>query len=166
MLIPCRGSTPQIDSRALVQPGAQVVGDVVIGSDSSLWFNVVVRGDINSIRIGRRTNIQDGSVIHVCSDRPVTIGDEVTIGHNATVHGCSIGDGCLIGMAAIVLDGAILEPEVLLAAGSLVTPGSHFPAGHLVMGRPAEIKRALRPEEIAALRQSAAHYVELLQSYR
>lgn len=166
MLICYRGCSPQVDSRALVQPGAQVVGDVIIGAESSLWFNVVVRGDINSIRIGRRTNIQDGTVIHVCSDRSVKIGDEVTIGHNAMVHGCTIGDGCLIGMGAIVLDGAVLEPEVLLAAGSLVAPGSHFPAGHLVMGRPAQIKRVLLPEEIAALRQSAANYVALLQHYR
>lgn len=166
MLISCRGWTPQIDCSALVQPGARVVGDVAVGSESSLWFNVVVRGDINSIRIGRRTNIQDGSVVHVGSDHPVIIGDEVTIGHNATVHGCTIGDGCLIGMGTIVLEGAILEPGVLLAAGSLVAPGSHFPAGHLVMGRPAKIKRPLLPEEMAGLRQSAAHYVDLMQSYR
>lgn len=166
MLISWRGCMPQIDSQALVQPSAQVVGDVVIGSESSLWFNVVVRADINSIRIGRRTNIQDGSVIHVCSDRPVRIGDEVTIGHNATIHGCTIGDRCLIGMGAILLDGAVLEAEVLLAAGSLVAPGSHFPTRHLVMGRPAKIQRALLPEEIVALRQSAANYVELLPSYR
>lgn len=166
MLIAYRGCSPHIDSAALVLPGTKVIGDVGVGSDSSLWFNVVVRGDINRVRIGCRTNVQDGTVIHVCSDHPVIIGDEVTIGHNATVHGCSVGDGCLIGMGAIVLDGAVLESEVLLAAGSLVAPGSHFPARHLVMGRPARIKRVLRPEEISALRQSAAHYVQLLQNYR
>ncbi len=166
MLIPYRGQRPQIDSSALIQPSAQVVGNVGIGAESSLWFNVVARGDINSIRIGTRTNVQDGTVIHVCSDRSVTIGNEVTIGHNATIHGCTIGDGCLIGMGSIVLDGAVLEAGVLVAAGSLVAPGSHFPAGVLVMGRPAVVKRVLQAEEILALRQSAANYVELLQNYR
>lgn len=166
MLIPYRGQLPQVDSSALIQPGAQVIGDVSIGAESSLWFNVVARGDINSIRIGRRTNVQDGTVIHVCSDRPVVVGDEVTIGHNATIHGCIIGDGCLIGMGSIVLDGAVLGAEVLLAAGSLVAPGSQFPPGTLVMGSPARVKRELQPEEIAVLRQSAANYVTLLQNYR
>lgn len=166
MLIPYRGQLPQVDSSALIQPGAQVIGDVRIGAESSLWFNVVARGDINSIRIGRRTNVQDGTVIHVCSDRPVVVGDEVTIGHNATIHGCTIGDGCLIGMGSIVLDGAVLGAEVLLAAGSLVAPGSQFPPGTLVMGSPARVKRELQPEEIAVLRQSAANYVTLLQNYR
>lgn len=166
MLIPYRGQLPQVDSSALIQPGVQVIGDVRIGAESSLWFNVVARGDINSIRIGRRTNVQDGTVIHVCSDRPVVVGDEVTIGHNATIHGCTIGDGCLIGMGSIVLDGAVLGAEVLLAAGSLVAPGSQFPPGTLVMGSPARVKRELQPEEIAVLRQSAANYVTLLQNYR
>lgn len=166
MLIPYRGQLPQVDSSALIQPGAQIIGDVRIGAESSLWFNVVARGDINSIRIGRRTNVQDGTVIHVCSDRPVVVGDEVTIGHNATIHGCTIGDGCLIGMGSIVLDGAVLGAEVLLAAGSLVAPGSQFPPGTLVMGSPARVKRELQPEEIAVLRQSAANYVTLLQNYR
>lgn len=166
MLVPYRGQWPQVDSSALIQAGAQVIGDVCIGAQSSLWFNVVARGDINSIRIGERTNVQDGSIIHVCSDRSVTIGSEVTIGHNSTIHGCSIGDGCLIGMGAIVLDGAVLEAGVLVAAGSLVAPGSHFPAGILAMGRPAVVKRTLTAEEISALRQSAGHYVKLLQNYR
>lgn len=166
MLIPYRGQLPQVDSSALIQPGAQIIGDVRIGAESSLWFNVVARGDINNIRIGRRTNVQDGTVIHVCSDRPVVVGDEVTIGHNATIHGCTIGDGCLIGMGSIVLDGAVLGAEVLLAAGSLVAPGSQFPPGTLVMGSPARVKRELQPEEIAVLRQSAANYVTLLQNYR
>lgn len=166
MLIPYRGQLPQVDSSALIQPGAQIIGDVRIGAESSLWFNVVARGDINNIRIGRWTNVQDGTVIHVCSDRPVVVGDEVTIGHNATIHGCTIGDGCLIGMGSIVLDGAVLGAEVLLAAGSLVAPGSQFPPGTLVMGSPARVKRELQPEEIAVLRQSAANYVTLLQNYR
>lgn len=166
MLISYRGQLPQVDARALIQPSAQVIGNVCIGAESSLWFNVVARGDINSIRIGERTNIQDGSIIHVGSDHAVTIGSEVTIGHNSTIHGCSIGDGCLIGMGSIVLDAAVLEAGVLVAAGSLVAPGSHFPAGVLVMGRPARVKRELLTEEISALRQSADHYVKLLQYYR
>ncbi|MHB1398407.1 MAG: gamma carbonic anhydrase family protein [Trichloromonadaceae bacterium] len=166
MLIAYRGQLPQVNSRALIQPSAQVIGNVCIGAESSLWFNVVARGDINSIRIGERTNIQDGSIIHVGSDRSVTIGSEVTIGHNSTIHGCSIGDGCLIGMGSIVLDAAVLEAGVLVAAGSLVAPGSHFPAGVLVMGRPAKVKRELLAEELSALRQSADHYVKLLQNYR
>lgn len=166
MLIAYGGRLPQIDARALIQPSAQVIGHVCIGAESSLWFNVVARGDINSIRIGERTNVQDGTIIHVCSDRSVTIGSEVTIGHNSTIHGCSIGDGCLIGMGSIVLDGAVLEEGVLVAAGSLVAPGSHFPAGVMVMGRPARVKRELLAAEISALRQSADHYVKLLQTYR
>jgi len=103
VLIPYRGQRPQVDSSALIQPSAQIIGNVCIGAESSLWFNVVARGDINCIRIGRRTNVQDGTVIHVCSDRSVIIGNEVTIGHNATIHGCTIGDGCLIGMGSIIL---------------------------------------------------------------
>lgn len=166
MLITYRGQRPHVESSAFIQTSAQVIGKVVVGADSSLWFNVVVRGDINTIQIGRRTNVQDGAVIHVCSDHPLVIGDDVTIGHNATIHGCTIGDGCLIGMGSIVLDGAVLESEVLVAAGSLIAPGSHIPAGTLVMGRPAQVKRALQSQEIEALRKSAENYVTLLQHYR
>ncbi len=165
MLIPHREVLPQVADSAFVAPGACLVGQVSVGAESSLWFNVVARGDVNRISIGERTNIQDGTVIHVCHDHPTVIGHEVTIGHNAIIHGCTIGDGCLVGMGAIVLDGVVLEPETLVAAGSVVTPGSRFPAGSLVMGNPARVKRTLEAREIAGLRRSAGNYVGYREDY-
>ena len=167
MLITLGGTAPQVDSSAYVHSSAQVIGDVVIGRESSLWFNVVVRGDVNRIRIGARTNLQDGVAVHVTRDRwPTVVGDDVTVAHGVILHGCTVRDCCLIGIGAIVLDGAVIEPDCLVAAGSLVTPGTKIPAGQLVMGSPAKVVRPLRDDELAHLRQSAANYVEYAANYR
>ncbi len=167
MLLAYQGCMPRIDPSAYVQASAQIIGDVHIGAQSSVWFNVVVRGDVHHIRIGARTNIQDNSTLHVTRDRwPTEVGDEVTVGHAVILHGCRVGDRCLIGMGAIVMDGAEVGDDCLVAAGSLVTPGTKIPPGHLVLGRPAGAARPLRPDELAYLRQSAANYVEHAAGYR
>jgi carbonic anhydrase/acetyltransferase-like protein (isoleucine patch superfamily) len=143
-----------------------VIGDVVIGPDSSVWFGAVVRGDVHRIRIGARTNLQDHCVVHVTRDRFATeIGDEVTVGHRAVVHGCRVGDGALIGIGAIVLDGARVGEEALVGAGALVAPGAEIPAGALALGVPARVVRALSAEERAAQRARAAEYVETARRY-
>jgi len=150
-----------------------IIGDVEIGADSSIWPWCVVRGDVNLIRIGARTNVQDLSCIHVTHDGPYTpeggiptlIGDEVTIGHKALIHACTIGDRCLIGMGAIVMDGAVLEDEVIVAAGSLVSPGKVLEARSLYRGSPARRVRDLTADEVEQLSYSAAHYVRLKDSY-
>ena len=160
--------TPRIATTAYVDPTALVIGDVSIGVDASLWPMVVARGDIQSIRIGARTNIQDGSILHVTHDGPLApgghaldIGDDVTVGHRVILHGCAIGDHCLIGMGAVIMDGAVLEPRVMLGAGSLVTPGKVLDGGYLWLGSPARRVRALRTEELAYLDYSSVHYVDL-----
>jgi carbonic anhydrase/acetyltransferase-like protein (isoleucine patch superfamily) len=161
MIITYADHTPHIDPSAYVQASAQVIGDVEIGAHSSVWFNVVIRGDIYPIRIGARTNIQDNATIHVTGGRWATaIGDDVTVGHGVILHGCQVADRCLIGIGAIVLDGARIEADCLIAAGSLVAPGRRIPAGHLAKGSPAKVVRPLRPDEFAHLKQSAANYVE------
>ncbi len=167
MLLPFSGKSPVIAASALVLPTATVIGDVVVGDESSIWFNVVVRGDVNQIRIGNRTNIQDGSMVHVTSrSHPTYLGDEVTIGHHATLHGCRIGNRCLIGIGAIVLDGAIIGDETIIGAGTVVSPGCEIPPRSLALGTPARIKRALNEQEIRQLGQSAANYVQYLAAYR
>jgi len=167
MLITANGATPQVDSSAYVHSSAQVIGDVVIGAESSLWFNVVVRGDVHRVSIGARTNLQDAVIVHVTRDRwPTVVGDDVTVAHGVILHGCAVRERCLIGIGAIVLDGAVIEPDCLVAAGSLVTPGTKIPAGQLAMGRPAKVVRPLRDDELAHLRRSAANYVEYAASYR
>ncbi len=167
MVIAFRGVSPQVDPAAYVHQSAYVVGDVVIGAESSVWFGAIVRGDVHWVRIGKRTNLQDQVIVHVTRGRwPTVIGDDVTIAHGAILHGCSVGDRCLIGIGAIVLDGAVIGSDCLIAAGSLVTPGTAIPSGHLAMGSPARPARPLRDEEIAFLRQSAANYVEYAAQYR
>jgi gamma-carbonic anhydrase len=167
MIIPFNGTSPRIEASAYVHSSARVIGDVAIGAESSLWFNVVVRGDVHRIRIGARTNLQDQVTVHVTSGRwPTTVGDEVTVAHGVILHGCSVGDRCLLGIGAIILDGAELEADCMIAAGSLVAPRTKVPAGHLVMGSPAKIARPLRAEELEHLRQSAANYVGYAQAYR
>jgi carbonic anhydrase/acetyltransferase-like protein (isoleucine patch superfamily) len=167
MIMAFDGQVPQIDPTAWVQSSAQVIGDVAIGAQSSVWFNVVIRGDVYPIRIGARTNIQDNSTVHVTGGQwPTTIGDEVTVGHGVILHGCRIADRCLIGIGAIILDGVEIESDCLIAAGSLVTPGTRIPSGHLAKGSPAKVARPLRPEELAHLKQSAANYVQHAESYR
>lgn len=164
---PFKNLSPRIDPSAFIEESAQVIGDVVIGPRSSVWFNCVVRGDVNAIRIGVETNVQDLSCLHVLKDRfGLTIGDRVTVGHSVTLHGCVVGDLCLIGMGAVILDGAEIGPQCIVAAGALVAPGIRVPAGSLVMGSPAKVKRPLTDEERAQLARSAANYVEYSRQYR
>ncbi|GAB4555244.1 MAG: gamma carbonic anhydrase family protein [Geothermobacteraceae bacterium] len=162
-----RKITPIVPESAFVVESAQVIGDVVLGEHASVWFNAVVRGDVNSIRIGTRTNVQDGTVIHVTNKtHPTHIGEGVTIGHNCTLHGCTVEDYCLIGIGAIVLDGAVIGHESMVAAGSLVTPGTRIEPGSLVMGSPARVVRRLSGDEIAGLHRMADNYIGYVASYR
>jgi carbonic anhydrase/acetyltransferase-like protein (isoleucine patch superfamily) len=161
------GHTPRIDSDAFVVDSAILIGDVELGPGSSIWFHTVVRADIERIRIGPGSNVQDNATIHVTGGRwPTLIGAGVTVGHAAVLHGCTVGDHCLVGIGAIVLDGAVIEPECLIGAGALVTPGTHVPARSLVLGSPARRVRELDAEEIARLHKSAANYVERARAYR
>ena len=169
---PWRGVLPTLGARVYVDPAAVVIGQVTLGDDSSVWPTAVIRGDINVIRIGERTSVQDGSVLHVTHDGPyrpggcaLTIGDDVTIGHRAILHGCTVGNRCLIGMGAIVMDDAVVEDEVMLAAGALVTPGSRCEAGGLYMGSPARRARALTGSEKSQLVYSAGYYVAVKDDY-
>ena len=168
-----RNILPTLGERAYVDPAATVIGDVVLGDDVSIWPGTVVRGDVNFIRIGARTNIQDGSVVHVSHDGPhaklggfaTVIGDDVTIGHKAIVHACRIEDAVLIGMGAIVLDGAVVEQHGFVGAGALVTPGKVVGRGELWLGNPAKKVRMLSDAEIEALYYSAGHYVRMKDQY-
>lgn len=161
------GRAPLLAEDVAVLHGAVVLGDVEIGAGSSVWFNAVVRGDVNFIRIGERSNVQDGAVLHVTHDTaPLRIGHGVTIGHLAMLHGCTVEDWCLIGMQATLLDGAIVGSESLVAAGSTVLEGTIIPPRSLVAGSPAKIKRPLRPEEVETLHQSAANYLAYVARFR
>ena len=167
MLLQHNEKSPIIDSTALIVPTATIIGDVTIGADSSVWFQVVVRGDVNYIRIGSRTNIQDGTVVHVTNrTHPTIIGNDVTVGHNVTLHGCTVGDRCLIGIGAILLDGAEIGDDSMIGAGALITPGTVVPPGSLVIGAPAKVKRQLNDKEIEHLKQSASNYLEYMKSYQ
>lgn len=159
MILSYKGLKPRLHDSVFLAEGACVIGDVQIGEGSSLWFNVVVRGDVNYIRIGCRTNIQDGSVVHVTREKhPTVIGDEVTVGHRATLHGCTVKDGALIGIGALVLDGAVIGESSLVAAGTLVAPGTIVPPRSLFMGVPGKLVRTLSAEECLELRSLAASY--------
>jgi gamma-carbonic anhydrase len=167
MLRPFRGVLPAVDPSAYVDASAQVIGQVTVGRESSLWMNVVVRGDVHWIRIGRRTNLQDGTIVHVMREtNPTSIGDEVTIGHGAIVHGCTIQDRCLIGMGAIVLNGVVVGEDSIVAAGSLVPERMEIPARSLVMGSPARVRRALTDAEVASIRDYADRYVTYRLDYQ
>ncbi|HEX8642674.1 MAG TPA: gamma carbonic anhydrase family protein [Allosphingosinicella sp.] len=172
-LIALGGKAPRIDPLAFVAPGARLIGDVEIGAEASIWYNCVLRGDVNRIRIGARTNIQDGSVVHVDSPRPgreeghpTIIGEEVLIGHLAMVHGCILHDRAFVGLGAIVMDGCAVESDAMLAAGAMLTPGRTVPSGQLWAGRPAKYVRDLSPADIEGMRAGAAHYVELARRHR
>ena len=167
MIRPFRGTHPQIHPTAYIEESAQIIGDVHIGEESSVWFNAVVRGDVFYIRIGKRTNIQDGTVIHVSNGTHATIlEDEVTIGHNVTLHGCHVERGCLIGIGSIVMDGVRVGAGSLVAAGSLLSPGTQVPPRSLVMGIPARVKRPLTDEEVAGLDVFWQNYVGYIKMYR
>jgi carbonic anhydrase/acetyltransferase-like protein (isoleucine patch superfamily) len=166
MLRRFRSVAPTVDATAYVDESAQVIGDVVIGAESSIWMNVVVRGDVHHIRIGRRTNVQDLTMVHVMrGTHPTHIGDEVTIGHSAVIHGCTIEDRCLIGMGAILLNGCTIGSSSIVAAGTLVPEGMHVPAGSLVMGAPARVTRALDESARQSIRDYADRYVQYRLDY-
>lgn len=167
IILPYNNVYPVLDPTTLLLPGCVVVGDVVIGERSSVWFNCVVRGDVHSIRIGSRTNIQDLTMLHVTNGRfPLTIGDDVTIGHRAIVHGCTIESNVLVGMGAILLDGSIVGSGSIVAAGAVVREGQHIPPGVLAAGVPAKIVRQLSEDERDAIPRIAAQYVEYAERYR
>jgi carbonic anhydrase/acetyltransferase-like protein (isoleucine patch superfamily) len=167
MIRPFRGVQPQIHPTAFIKESAQIIGDVQIGAESSVWFNAVVRGDVFYIRIGLRTNIQDGTVIHVSNGTHATVlEDEVTVGHNVTLHGCHIERGCLIGMGSIVMDDVHIGAQSIVAAGALVSPGTKVPPRSLVLGVPAKVKRALTDEEVAGLDRYWQNYVEYTKIYK
>jgi carbonic anhydrase/acetyltransferase-like protein (isoleucine patch superfamily) len=161
-----------IDPTAFVAPGARLIGDIEIGPEASIWYNCVLRGDVNAIRIGARSNIQDGSVIHVDSPHPgheaghpTIIGEEVLIGHLAMVHGCILRDRAFVGLGAIVMDGCEIEGDAMLAAGAMLTPGKLSPSGQLWAGRPAKYLRDLKDADLAGMRAGVAHYVELARRH-
>ncbi len=167
MILNYMGKGPRLHETVFVAEGAHVIGDVVVEKGSSIWFNAVVRGDVNSIRIGERTNVQDNTVIHVTYKKfPTVVASNVTIGHSAVIHGCTIEDLCLIGMGAILLDGCRIGDHSIVAAGCLVREGFVVPPGSLVAGVPAKVVRELRDDEIARLQVSAQHYVDYVSNYR
>lgn len=167
MLVTLGDKTPQIAPDAWIEDTARVIGDVEIGAEASVWYYSVLRGDVERIRIGPRTNIQDHCTVHVTRERwPTLLGEGVTVGHRAVLHGCRIGDFTLVGIGAIVLDGVEIGPESLVAAGALVAPGTKVPPRKLVLGTPAKVVRDLRAEEIEFLHRSAANYVEYARRFR
>ncbi|BCO27066.1 protein YrdA [Rhodoferax lithotrophicus] len=160
------GMCPTVAESAWVAGSAEVMGDVVLGEEASVWFGVVVRGDTSAIRIGARTNIQDLSVLHSDVGMPLTIGSGVTVGHKAMLHGCTVGDDSLIGIGAVVLNGAKIGKGCLVGAGALVTEGKEFPDGSMIIGSPAKAVRQLTAEQLQGLRQSADHYVANAQRFK
>jgi carbonic anhydrase/acetyltransferase-like protein (isoleucine patch superfamily) len=160
------GMAPQVAASAWVADNAQVMGDVVLGEDSSVWFGATLRGDTETITVGRGSNIQDGSVLHADVGFPMTVGENVTVGHQVMLHGCTIGDGSLIGIGAVVLNGAKIGKHCLVGAGSLVTEGKEFPDGSMILGSPARAVKSLTPEQIEGLHRSARHYTDNAARYR
>ena len=166
MLRAFRGIIPSIATSAFIEETAAVIGDVVIGSESSVWFNAVVRGDVHSIRIGHRTNIQDLCLLHVTNDTyPLTLGDDITVGHHVVLHGCTIKDRVLIGMGAVIMDGAIIEEDCIIGAGALVTERMQIPSKSLIVGTPARVKRSLNDNELKWIKESALNYIRYAQYY-
>jgi carbonic anhydrase/acetyltransferase-like protein (isoleucine patch superfamily) len=160
------GKVPRVGEGSFVAETAVLVGDVEIGRCSSVWYGVVLRGDVYHIRIGDEVSVQDNTVVHVTSGRHATlVGNRVTIGHSVVLHGCTVEDECIVGMGAVILDRARVARHCIVGAGALVTPGSEFPPGHLIIGSPARVKRALSSEEMAWIQSSADHYVELANRY-
>lgn len=166
-ILPYKGIMPKIHDSVFIAPSASIVGDVEIGEDTNIWYNCAMRGDVHEIRIGERTNIQDGTVIHVTTDFSGTyIGSDVTVGHAAILHACTVEDFGFVGMQACAMDGSVVESFAMLAAGALLTPGKRVPKGQLWAGRPAKYMRDLTDEEIAYIKWSAPHYVELGQEHK
>jgi carbonic anhydrase/acetyltransferase-like protein (isoleucine patch superfamily) len=155
-----------VDPSAWIAPTATVLGDVTIGAESTVWYQAVIRGDTDAIRIGRETNIQDGCVLHADPGVPCTVGDRVTVGHAAIVHGATVEDDCLIGMKAVIMNRVRIGKGSLVAVGAIVTEGTDIPPGSLVMGQPAKVKRQVREQDLALIRHAAEHYVEAGRVYR
>ncbi len=166
MIRAVKGYSPDIDSSCFIADSADIIGQVVVEHGANIWYNTVVRGDVEPIAIGANTNIQDLCMIHTSGGHPTSIGSGVTIGHRAIVHGCTIEDNVLVGMGAIILDGAHIESDVIIGAGSLVPPRKRIPSKSLVMGSPAKVVRALSEEEIDSIKRSAKGYVELSEHYK
>jgi carbonic anhydrase/acetyltransferase-like protein (isoleucine patch superfamily) len=166
MILPHNGHTPQIAPTAYIAESADLIGDVTLGEHSSVWFRAVLRGDVSFVRVGARSNIQDGCVLHGMKDlHDVILGDEVTVGHNVTLHGCTIESLCLIGMGSIILNGARIGAGSIIAAGSLVPEGAVVPPRSLFMGAPAQFRRHLTEDDLAVIRRYAANYVAYKDSY-
>ena len=167
MILPYQNISPKIHDSVLIAEGAHIIGDVEIGMDSSIWFNTVVRGDVNYIRIGERTNIQDLTMVHVTYKKyPTFIGNDISIGHSAVIHGCTIKDFVVVGMGAKILDNALINSNSFVAAGSVVKEKFEVPEGTLVAGVPARIVRDLRPEELEKIKQNAKNYLFYVQQYK
>ena len=161
-----QGIRPKIAESAFIEETAVVIGDVVIGDESSVWFNTVIRGDVHYIRIGNRTNIQDLCVVHVSHDiYPTTLGDEVTVGHDVVLHGCTVKDRVLVGMGAILMDGVVIGEDCIVGAGALITQQTVVPPKSLILGSPAKIKRSVTDKELVWIRESAQNYVHYAKQY-
>jgi len=161
-----RGHLPRLGERVFLAPGAQLSGDIEVGDDCSFWFHTAARGDVNRIRIGERSNVQDGTILHVTHEtHPLVIGSEVVIGHSCMIHGCTLEDGCLIGIGARVLDGAVVESGAMVGAGALVPPDMRVPAGMLVLGLPAKVVRPLSEGERSSIAEIARRYVGVKNEY-
>jgi carbonic anhydrase/acetyltransferase-like protein (isoleucine patch superfamily) len=167
IILPYRGVRPVIDATAFVAPTATVVGDVIIGARSGIWFGCVIRGDLNVVRIGERTNVQDGTIVHVSKDGQGTfIGSDVTIGHMVLLHACTLEDGCFVGMRATIMDDCVVETGGMLAAGALLTPGKRVARGELWAGSPARLMREVGDSERAVIARTVPRYVGLADEYR
>jgi len=161
-----QGITPTVPASCFIEDTGVVIGDVVMGEDCSVWFHAVIRGDVNYIRIGKRTNVQDLCVLHVTHDtHPLIIGNEVTIGHNVVLHGCTVKDRVLVGMGAIIMDGAVIGEDSVVGAGALVTQGTIVPPKSLIHGSPAKVKRPVTDKELAWINESAENYVRYARQY-
>jgi len=166
MLKAFRGIIPTISTSAFIEETAVVIGDVVIGSESSVWFHAVVRGDVHSIRIGHRTNVQDLCLLHVTHERyPLRLGNDITVGHHAVLHGCTIKNRVLIGMGAVIMDGAVIEEDCIVGARALVTERMQVPSHSLVLGTPATVKRPLTDDELVWIKKSALNYIRYARYY-
>ncbi|MEJ0010546.1 MAG: gamma carbonic anhydrase family protein [Alphaproteobacteria bacterium] len=167
VILPYRGIVPTIHPDAFIAPGAVVIGDVHIGAESNIWFGCVIRGDMNSIRIGARTNLQDGTVVHVTRGTgPTFIGSNITVGHKALLHAVTLEDGCFIGMGSVLIDGVVVESKAFVAAGAMVPPGKRVPSGQMWAGNPAKYFRDLKQAEIDYIPLSVQYYVDLAKEYK
>ena len=165
MIVLYKHYKPNVEKNAFVAENSTIIGRCFIEENCSIWYNAVLRADVNEIRIGRGTNIQDGCVVHCDHDNKTSIGEGVTVGHNAIIHGCTIGRNCIIGMGATILDGAVVGENVIVGANSLITSSKTIPSGVLVMGSPAKVVRELTPDEIEGIRHSVEGYVKLSKEY-